>query len=151
MNTAKQRQGHELDIDSLGQVLGPGGLHEFLDQAIVQPVLQAEAGALARQEKINAELNETACISPKGHFAIDASFDAFSFHDIVQHEGVENVGEDELQKDLSKRAPVVVRSRSRRSSIIVPASKYKRIVRPGERLQEMRRRMGTVAYGRGAA
>ena len=32
MNTAKQRQGHELDIDSLGQVLGPGGLHEFLER-----------------------------------------------------------------------------------------------------------------------
>lgn len=151
MNAAKQRQRHDLDLDSLGQSLGPGGLHEFLDQALVQPVLAAEAGALARQEQITAKLNQTACISPKGHFAITESFDPFAFHDIVQHEGVENVGEDELNDDLAKRAPVVVRSRARNSSIIVPASKYERIQRPADRLQEMRRRMGRVVYGKGAA
>ncbi len=122
-------QGLDLDLDSLGKVLGPAGLHAFIDEAIIQPALQQEAGAMARQERIGAEANQDAAISRKGLFAVEERFDAFAFHDIIQKEGVESMGEEELVKDLRRKVPsVVVRSRPRSSSIIVPATKYTKIV-----------------------
>lgn len=122
-------QGFELDLDSLGKVLGPAGLHAFLDEAIIQPVLKQEAGAMARQEKIGAEANQDAAISRGGLFAVEERFDAFAFHDIIQQEGVENMGEEELVKDLRRKVPsVIVRSKPRSASIIVPATKYTKIV-----------------------
>lgn len=138
-------QALDLDIDSLGQVLGPAGLHEFIDQAIVQPVLEREAGALKRQEEIGARTNLDACISPKGLFAIEERFDAFAFHDIVQQEGREAMEEGDLIKDLRKRhASVVIRSKPRSSSIIVPATKYTRIITPKQGLEVVRKRLGKV-------
>lgn len=121
-------QALDLDLEELGQTLGPAGLHEFLDQAIVQPVLAREAGAVARQEIIGKEVNRDACISPKGLFAIEERFDAFALQDMVQAEGVDAVGEDEFIKDLRrKHGSIIVRSKPRSSSIIVPATKYTRI------------------------
>lgn len=150
MQTAAERQSIGLDLDSLGQALGPGGLHQFLDQAIVQPVLMKEAGAMKRQEQISADMNRDACISPKGFFAVEASIDAFAFHDTVQREGIESMGDEELMNDLAKRAPIMVRSKPRSSSVIMPATKYTRIETPGAGLREMRRKMGRVTYGEGA-
>lgn len=122
-------QGFDLDLDSLGQVLGPAGMHAFLDEAIVQPVLRAEVGAMARQEKIGGKMNQDAAISRKGLFAVEESFDAFAFHDIIQQEGVESMGEEELIKDLRRKVPsVIVRSKPCSASIIVPATKYTKIV-----------------------
>jgi len=124
----KADQALDLDLEELGQTLGPAGLHAFLDEAIIQPVLEKEAGALARQEKIGAEVNQDAAISPKGLFAIEERFDAFALQDMVQAEGVEAIGEDEFIKDLRrKHGSIIVRSRPRSSSIIVPATKYTRI------------------------
>lgn len=121
-------QGFDLDLDSLGKVLGPAGLHAFLDELCVQPVLRAEAGAMARQEKIGGLVNQDAAISRGGLFAVEERFDAFSFHDIIQQEGVENIGDEELIKDLRRKVPsVIVRSKPRASSIIVPAAKYAKI------------------------
>lgn len=122
-------QALEFDVDSLGKALGPGGLHEFLDQAIVQPVLQREAGAVHRQQQIGAEANQGACISPKGLFALERRYDAFAFHDIIQAEGLGEVQEGQVMDDLDKKmgGAVVIRSKPRRSSIIVPATKYTRL------------------------
>lgn len=141
----KSAQALDLDLESLGQSLGPAGLHEFLDQAFVQPVLQREAGALKRQETIGARANQDACISPKGLFAIEETFDAFAFHDILQKEGVEEMGEDELIKDLRRKCPsVVVRSKPRSNSIIVPATQYTRLVTPKKGLEVVRKTLGKV-------
>lgn len=126
----KADQALDLDLEELGQTLGPAGLHAFLDEAIIQPVLEKEAGALARQQKIGAQVNQDACISPKGLFAIEERFDAWALQDIVQAEGVEALTDDSgLIKDLRRKLgkSLVVRSKPRSSSIIVPATKYTRI------------------------
>lgn len=122
-------QALELDIEALGKSLGPAGLHAFLDEAFVQPALAREAGAEHRQQQIVAETNLDAAISPKGLFAIEERFDAFAFHDIVQAEGREAFEEGDIIKDLRKKhgSSIIVRSKPRRSSIIVPATKYTRI------------------------
>lgn len=141
-------QAISLDLESIGKVLGPAGLHQFIEDAIVQPVLQREAGAVKRQEEIGALTNQDAAISPKGLFALEERFDAFAFHDIVQSVGREEIEEGDLIKDLRKRhSSVVVRSKSRRSSIIVPATKYTRIERiapAGKRLEILRKSLGKV-------
>lgn len=137
-----------LDLDSLGQVLGPAGMHAFIEEALIQPVLEREAGALKRQETIGAYKNLDATISPKGLFAIEETFDAFAFHDIVQTEGREAMEDGDLIKDLRKRnAAVVVRSKPRSNSIIVPATKYTRVERiapAGKRLEVLRKSLGKV-------
>lgn len=122
-------QALELDIDALGKSLGPAGLHAFLDQAFVQPALAREAGAERRQQEIGAEANSDATFSPKGLFALEERFDAFAFHDIVQSEGRESFEDGDVIRDLRKKhgSSIVVRSKPRRSSIIVPATKYTRI------------------------
>lgn len=122
-------QALDLDIDSLGRALGPAGLHEFLDAAIVRPVMEREARAEARQRAAGAAANAQACISPKGLFALDATYDGFAFHDIVQAVGREEVEQGEVLDDLAKKygSAVVVRSRPRKASIIVPATKYTKV------------------------
>lgn len=121
-------------------------MHAFLDEAVIQPVLQREAGAVARQEAIGAAANLDAAISSKGLFAVEERFDAFSFHDMMQHVGVESIGDDEFIKDLRrKHGSVIVRSKPRQSSIIVPATKYTRVDR--RTLKPIAARAGTTIYG----
>lgn len=142
------KQAFDFDLESLGKVLGPAGMHAFIDEVLVQPVLEREAGALKRQEEIGARTNLDACISPKGLFAVEERFDAFAFHDMIQQEGREAMEEGDLIKDLRrKHKSVVIRSQSRKSSIIVPATKYTRIERPGSRLETLRKRAGKVTIG----
>ena len=126
---AAHNQALELDIDALGKSLGPAGLYAILDEAFVQPALEREAGAEQRQQQIVAETNQDATFSPKGLFALEERFDAFAFHDIVQAEGREAFEEGDIIKDLRKKhgSAVIVRSKPRSSSIIVPATKYTRI------------------------
>lgn len=126
---AAEHQALKLDLDSLGKVLGPSGMHAFLEEAIVQPVLKSEAEAMRRQERAGGQANQDAAISRKGLFAIEETYDAFAFHDIIQDLGREEVEQGQVLDDLKRKLgkAVVVRSRPRRSSIIVPASKYTRI------------------------
>jgi hypothetical protein len=117
-------QGLSLDLDSLGAVLGPAGLHEFIDQAIVQPVLRREA-RLKETRQQAARARQDCVISPGGNFAIEETFDAFDFHDLVQDFGVEALADEELLRDVRRKNPyVVVRSKPRRTSIIVPEKPY---------------------------
>jgi len=117
-------QGLPIDLDSLGEVLGPAGLHEFIDQVIVQPVLRREA-KLNETRQQAAAARQDCVISPSGLFAIEETFDAFDFHDLVQDFGIEALTDEGTLKDIRRKNPyVVVRSKPRRTSIIVPDKPY---------------------------
>jgi hypothetical protein len=123
-------QGLDIDLDSLGAALGPAGLHEFIDQAIVQPVLRREAHLNSTRQAAAAQ-RQDCVISPGGNFAIEETFDAFDIHDLVQDFGVEALEDEGTLKDIRrKQSYVVVRSRPRRSSIIVPDKPYQTQIQP---------------------
>lgn len=121
----------EADHDSFGNVLQPAGLEDLLKD--VRHGWHARAVvAQLNQERAQAE-HSNAMIGK--HFAIENTYDQLDFFDWGLREGFECWDDEQFVREHSRDVPeCVVRSRPRRTSIIVPATQYTRLEprQPGE-------------------